>query len=63
MKKHYPIKNTLGGEFCKKCMNWSSMVGGLNGYECMATKEDIKANKKDYQLTPRPKGNKDGGDY
>ena len=45
-KKHYPIKNNIGGEFCKKCLNWSSIVGGLKGYECKATKEEIKINKK-----------------
>jgi len=44
-KIHYPIKNILGGEFCKKCLEWSNMVGGLKGYECLATKEEIKRNK------------------
>ena len=45
MKKHYSVKNNLGGEFCKKCLSWSSIVGGLRDYECNATKEDIKNNK------------------
>jgi hypothetical protein len=45
-KIHYPVKNTLGGEFCKKCLEWSNMVGGLQGFECKATKEEIKQNKK-----------------
>ena len=46
MKPHYPVKNTLGGSFCKKCLEWSSAPDGLRGYECKATKEEIKANKK-----------------
>lgn len=46
MKPHYPVKNALGGEFCKKCLEWSSMVGGLKDYECKATKEEIKENKR-----------------
>ena len=44
-KKHYPIKNKLGGSFCKKCMHWSNLPNGLVGYECKATKEEIKENK------------------
>lgn len=44
--KHYPVKNALGGSFCKKCLNWSNLPDGLVGYECLATKEDIKRNKK-----------------
>ena len=43
--KHYPIKNTLGGSFCKKCLNWSNMPDGLKDGECEATKEEIKKNK------------------
>lgn len=49
MKKrhvHYPAKNTLGGSFCTKCLNWSNMPDGLRGYKCLATKEEIKANRK-----------------
>jgi len=45
-KKHYPVKNTLGGSFCKKCLNWSNLPDGLKGEECLATKEEIKQNKK-----------------
>lgn len=45
-KKHYRVKNTLGGEFCKKCFEWASEVGGLEGYECKATKKEVKENKK-----------------
>lgn len=45
---HYPIKNTLGGSFCKKCLNWSSLPDGLKGYECFATKKEVKENKKEY---------------
>lgn len=45
MKKHYPVKNTLGGSFCKKCFDWSNMPDGLKGYECEATKQEIKENK------------------
>ena len=30
----------MGGEFCKKCLDWSSIVGGLKGYECKATKDE-----------------------
>ena len=45
-KKHYTVKNKMGGEFCKKCLDWSSIVGGLKGYECKATKEDVKWNMK-----------------
>lgn len=43
---HYRIKNALGGEFCKKCLNWSNRVGGLKDYECLATKQELKENKK-----------------
>jgi hypothetical protein len=39
--KHYTVKNTLGGSFCEKCFNWSNMPDGLEGEECLATKEDI----------------------
>lgn len=45
MKPHYPVKNTLGGSFCKKCLEWSSLPDGLKWYECKATKEDIKRNR------------------
>jgi hypothetical protein len=44
-KKHYPIKNSLGGESCWKCLNWSSVVGGLRFYKCLATKKEIKENR------------------
>lgn len=44
--KHYTVKNTMGGSFCKKCFNWSSLPDGLKDYECMATKEEVKENKK-----------------
>jgi hypothetical protein len=44
--KHYPVKNTIGGSFCKKCFNWSSQPDGLIGYECLATREEAKENMK-----------------
>ena len=46
MKKHYPVKNALGGSFCKKCHDWSNLPDGLKGYECLSTKEEIKRNRK-----------------
>ncbi len=46
---HYTVKNTMGGSFCKKCLNWSSLPDGLKGYECFATKEEIKENKITYK--------------
>ena len=44
--KHYIIKNSLGGSFCNKCLNWSSTIDGLEGEECKATKEETKENRK-----------------
>lgn len=45
-KKHYIIKNRLGGSFCNKCLNWSSAPDGLEGEECKATKEEATENRK-----------------
>ncbi len=44
-KKHYTYK-TFVGSACKKCLEWSNMPDGLKGYECKATKEQIKENKR-----------------
>lgn len=44
--KHYTAKNTLGGSFCTKCLNWSNMPDGLKDDICEATKEEIKSNRK-----------------
>lgn len=44
--KHYSVKNTLGGSFCKKCLTWSSLPDGLEHEECLATREEIKQNEK-----------------
>jgi len=44
--KHYTIKNTMGGSFCKKCLDWSSTPDGLKDYECLATRKEFKENKR-----------------
>lgn len=48
MKKHYPVRNALGGCFCKRCFEWSNMPDGLKDEVCNATKEEMKNNKKTY---------------
>jgi hypothetical protein len=44
--KHYTVKNTMGGCFCKKCLEWSNMPDGLKGRECFATRKEARANAK-----------------
>lgn len=56
-KTYFIIKNTMGGSICNKCLNWSNMPDGLEGEECLATKEEETENRKRvkahriYQLT------------
>lgn len=33
--KHKIALNTLGGSFCERCKNWSSLPDGLNDEECL----------------------------
>ena len=60
---HYPVKNILGGSFCKKCLNWSNMPDGLKGYECSATKEEIKNNRKERLKLEKERFQKKGTQY
>ena len=46
MSKHFTNKNTLGGSFCNKCLEWSSEPDGLDGEECFATKEEADKNRR-----------------
>lgn len=42
--RHYTIKNNIGGSYCKKCLEWSSMPDGLKDGVCKATRKEAKKN-------------------
>lgn len=45
-KKHWTVKNSMGGCFCVKCHSWSNVPDGLKGDVCLATRKEAKENRK-----------------